>query len=83
MRKITASIKAKLTTITVLLVAIPLLLSIVISATNMMNEGIANAIAMNETEGALIEESIANVLSTNLEAFSSSPTTMNYLEGDR
>lgn len=58
MKKVTGSIKAQLTIITVLLVAIPLLVSVVISAVSMMNEGIQNAKNMNETEGALIEESM-------------------------
>lgn len=84
MKKVTGSIKAQLTIITVLLVAIPLLVSVVISAVSMMNEGIQNAKNMNETEGALIEESIANVISTNLttlESFASSPTTARFIEG--
>ena len=79
------SIKSQLILIMGALVAIPLILAIIVSVISTRSEGIDSAKEINDVQAHLIELSIQDILDQNvqvLNSFASSPTTIEYLEGD-
>ena len=80
------SIKTRLVLIMVALVAVPLILSIIISVVNTRSSGTDNAEAINDAQSHIVEQSILAVVDKNLTALQSlatSPSTEAYVAGDK
>lgn len=84
--KITHSIKTKLITVMLLLVAVPLAVAIIISSVRTHTEGVETAVELNDAQATIVENSIKAVIDENiqvLESLANAPATIDYLKGDR
>ncbi len=80
------SIKMRLVLIMSALVAVPLVLSIIISVVNTRSSGTDNAEEINDAQSHIVEQSILAVVDKNLTALQSlatSPATEEYVAGDK
>ena len=80
------SIKTRLVLIMSALVAVPLVLSIIISVVNTRSSGTDNAEVINDAQSHIVEQSILAVVDKNLTALQSlatSPATEAYVAGDK
>ncbi|MBR1861986.1 MAG: methyl-accepting chemotaxis protein [Lachnospiraceae bacterium] len=79
------SIRIKLILLMAALVAVPLIVSIIVSMDNTKSSGIANAKLMNDAQSHVVELSILDVINQNiktLQAFADAPSTIEYLKAD-
>ncbi|MBO6215314.1 MAG: hypothetical protein J6N76_07245 [Lachnospiraceae bacterium] len=79
------SIKTKLIVVMALLVAVPLLVSLIFSTVNTIEAGVENANTLNRAQASIIEESIVGILDQNVQALqtlAASPATIAYLQGN-
>ena len=84
--KFTQSIKTKLITVMLLLVALPLAAAIIVSSIRTSREGVKTAFELNDAQAKIVESAIKTVIDENiqvLESLANAPTTIDYLNGDR
>lgn len=77
------SIKTKLIAVMVILVALPLILSLIITVLSTRQEGINTAMEINDAQAHIVEQSILSVVDKNLQALESlamAPSTISFLE---
>ena len=84
--KLSQSIKTRLIAVMALLVIIPIAVSTIVSSVITRSEGEETAYELNDLQASLVEASIQSVIDENiqvLESLASSPSTINYIQGDR
>ena len=83
--KTKGTVKIKLILIMVALVAIPLVISSIVSMKNTVGTATDSAYETNAAQASIVEERINNIIATNVEAlktFAAAPSTIAYLKGE-
>ena len=83
--KTKGTVKIKLILIMVALVAIPLVISSIVSMKNTVGTATDSAYETNAAQASIVEERINNIIETNVEAlktFAAAPSTIAYLKGE-